>query len=177
MMVNLVCDPLAVQNVALDIHMSIQTKILLCRFGCSLGLVARGTERVLAGDRYLIGTGRQKVVPVRVVIRRIASDDSFLILATCKLDPTETSTLYHKRWEVKMLFAVLKPGATTGPSGAPCDQTRPHAAALEPTGTDLRLDASRRREAHAVGGSPAEKGAPALSEDPVPVRIGLVATH
>ena len=64
---------------------------------------------MLAGNRYLIGTGGQKV-PVRVVIRRIASgdtDDPFLILVACKLDPTEASALYHKRWEIETLFAAL----------------------------------------------------------------------
>ena len=73
--------------------------------------VAQGTERVLAGDRYLIGADGQKV-PVQVVIRRISSDassdDPFLILATYKLDPTEASALYRKRWEVETLFAALK---------------------------------------------------------------------
>lgn len=76
--------------------------------------VTLGAERVLAGDRYLVGTDGQKI-PVRVVIRRIASDktshdtdDPFLILATYKLDPTEACALYRKRWEIETLFAALK---------------------------------------------------------------------
>ena len=76
--------------------------------------VALNAEQMLEGDRYLIGTEGQKV-PVRVVIRRIASDktshdtdDPFLILATYDLDPTEASALYRKRWKIETLFTALK---------------------------------------------------------------------
>jgi len=76
----------------------------------ALGTDASHAERVLDGDRYLIGTDGQKV-PVRVVIRRIASgdtDDPFLIVATYKLAATEALALYRKRWEIETLFAALK---------------------------------------------------------------------
>ena len=69
-----------------------------------------GTERVLDGERYVAG-GEQAPVPVRVVVRRIASREveaPFLILATWKLDPGEATDLYRRRWEIESMFAALK---------------------------------------------------------------------
>ena len=77
-----------------------------------------GEEKVLEGERYLSDSqklGEEKHVSVRVVIRRIGSEgnsekeeDPFLILATSRLDPTEATSLYRRRWEVETMFAALK---------------------------------------------------------------------
>ena len=69
-----------------------------------------GTERVLDGERYVAG-GEGAPVPVRVVVRRIASREAeapFLILATWKLDPGEATDLYRRRREIESMFAALK---------------------------------------------------------------------
>jgi hypothetical protein len=67
--------------------------------------VAPGEEQVLEKERYLFGDGfgneGETTVPVRVVVRRIGSEeaeDPFLILDTRGIDSEEGSTFYRKRW-------------------------------------------------------------------------------
>ncbi len=74
--------------------------------------LATGEEKVLDGTCHLSGS-EGKQVELRVVMRRIASDsgdseDQFLILATCGVDPEDATVLYAQRWEILALFAALK---------------------------------------------------------------------
>jgi hypothetical protein len=69
-----------------------------------------GAERVLGGERYLVGADK-KPAQVRVVCRRIApasgeTGDRFLILATWGIDPEKATALYRRRWEIETLFGA-----------------------------------------------------------------------